>query len=449
MVFMKKKRQLIFLLIISLQIIFLTGPLSAEERSKDLYRFLRSGKWGLISDSGTLMIEPIYDYVFSFKNGYSVVKGQVSGESRRAYISSEGFQITGFEYQQARHFFGDLAAAKKEDKWGYINRNGEEVTLFEYDRVSDFDYGVGVARKGSEYFLVFPDGRIQAFPGVSSLYFSSQGGTFKQEDQWGLMDFDGTILLPPSFESLSIINEDLLKIRENKLYGLADRSGRILLPPRYERLYSTEDEGVFRVRENGSYRFITLEGNQFLDSVPYTISQVWKKLLRVQQNGFYGIFNRESQEVVPPMYQGLQAFDINGNSGFLVIQNDLKGIMDQEGNWIVEPFYDRIYPFSEGLALVVKNGKYGFINDRGELQIPLEFDRAWDFKEGLAVVRQGSREDGKRGYIDQNGRITIPLQFDWAYSFHKGMAHVAFGSFAEGTFGYIDREGNYLVEPGN
>lgn len=439
-----KKKSLLIITGILLTGLYIMG----DENSKDLFRFLRSGKWGLVSDRGTTIIEPIYDYVFPFRNGYSVVKGQVNEQSRRAYISSEGFQITGFEYDKARHFFGAFAAAQKDGKWGYINRTGEEVCPFVYDRVSDFDYGVGVAQIEDQYSLIRADGTIQELPDVTGLYFSPLGGRFRKNDLWGIMGFDGEVILEPAYERLSILSEDYLKFKEGDDYGLMDWQGNVVLPARYERLYITEAEGVFRVRENRQYRYITLDGSGFLEQIPYTLSRVWEKMVLVQKEGFYGLFNQESDEVLPVQYQGLDSFDMNGSPCYLARQDDKEGIVDEGGNWLVDPLYDRIYPFSEGLAVVVKHNKYGYINAEGEEQIPLQYDRAWDFSEGLAVVRQGTREKGKRGYIDKNGNLVIPLQYDWAYSFNKGMAHVAFGSFHEGTFGYIDRQGRYLVEPG-
>jgi uncharacterized membrane protein YhaH (DUF805 family) len=62
--------------------------------------------------------------------------------------------------------------------------------------------------------------------------------------------------------------------------------------------------------------------------------------------------------------------------------------------------YDKVWDFSEGMAVVLLDGKYGYIDKTGKEVIPLKYDNAWDFSDGLAAVEL----DGKKFYIDKTGK---------------------------------------------
>ncbi|MFR3216465.1 MAG: WG repeat-containing protein [Dysgonomonas mossii] len=83
------------------------------------------------------------------------------------------------------------------------------------------------------------------------------------------------------------------------------------------------------------------------------------------------------------------------------------GIINRIGKIIIGFKYDRIYPYSEGLAIIVKSGKYGFINIKGEEVIPCTYGIAFPFKDGLARVEI----DHKFGFINNKGEEVIPCQY--------------------------------------
>jgi hypothetical protein len=69
--------------------------------------------------------------------------------------------------------------------------------------------------------------------------------------------------------------------------------------------------------------------------------------------------------------------------------------------------FERVFPFSEGLAAVRLNGRYGYIDERGEQVIQPGYDLAGGFYQGLAEVLIGD----KTGVIDRQGRVVVAPQF--------------------------------------
>ncbi len=116
--------------------------------------------------------------------------------------------------------------------------------------------------------------------------------------------------------------------------------------------------------------------------------------------------------------------------------------------------YDKVYNFSEGLAVVSLNDKYGFINLSGEVVVPLEYDYVVDCSDGLAAVFQKesqARENGYNyysvGFVDKTGKLVIPLKystvslpFGESFVFKDGFAAVSWGTTGL-TKGYIDKKG--------
>jgi hypothetical protein len=81
-------------------------------------------------------------------------------------------------------------------------------------------------------------------------------------------------------------------------------------------------------------------------------------------------------------------------------ENAQSGFKDEKGEVVIAAQYDRVHPFSEGLARVRKEGLWGYIDEDGRAVIEIQFDEAKDFSGGLAQVRLRAKEY----LIDYNGQ---------------------------------------------
>jgi hypothetical protein len=117
---------------------------------------------------------------------------------------------------------------------------------------------------------------------------------------------------------------------------------------------------------------------------------------------------------------------------------------------VTEIKYDRVWPFSEGMALVrvgdFKKGKYGYMNKTGEMVISPTYTGGDYFKEGLACV--ATSLDAKNPtfqFIDKKGNIAINKNFKYLTVFKNGLAKVSSSDIKAGyTNGYIDKTGKYV-----
>lgn len=126
--------------------------------------------------------------------------------------------------------------------------------------------------------------------------------------------------------------------------------------------------------------------------------------------------------------------------------NEKYGIMNEYGELLINPKFDRIEPFSEGLALVVSKDKYGFIDKTGKVIIPIKYENASGFSEGLAGVQINKRI----GYIDKNDRMVIKPMYDLitAEEFNLEPPQFADGVVVlqkNGKSGMLDKTGKVVI----
>ncbi len=127
-----------------------------EPLPTELWRkVLKGGKWGF-SDGLKIVIPPMYDEVFSFKEGLASV--EIDGKC--GYIDSENNVVIPLEYDLAMSFSEGLAMVARGEKCGYINKQNEVVIGFDYDAASPFEGGEAKVKKDGKWSTITPDGTL-------------------------------------------------------------------------------------------------------------------------------------------------------------------------------------------------------------------------------------------------------------------------------------------------
>lgn len=148
-----------------------------------------------------------------------------------------------------------------------------------------------------------------------------------------------------------------------------------------------------------------------------------------------------------------------------------EGFIDAKGRVIIAPQFDKVKPFSEGLAAVMIGDKWGYIDRAGKVVINPRwknndgwFPAVSPFREGFAAVIEysswGVRDDSnywtyKCGYIDKAGKYVIqPKMRQACGAFSDGLVLVELDfddpeyPKGKGWYGYMDARGNWTAGPG-
>ena len=211
-------------------------------------------------------------------------------------------------------------------------------------------------------------------------------------------------------------------------------------PPLHTRQYEEIEnfhEGVARVKSDGKYGYINLNGQEIIPCIHEDAAERFSEgVACVDGNTFIDKRGKKVLEIDPKFF-------VEGNftEGLCLVRDtDLDeskcGYIDKSGNLVIDCVYDGGHNFSEGLALVWNGDEYDddypagyyYIDKDGDSVTSCGFSEATDFKCGHAIVTEGDVysddiddyvEDNRQSYIiDRYGdKVDWPsISNRWNYS---------------------------------
>ena len=137
------------------------------------------------------------------------------------------------------------------------------------------------------------------------------------------------------------------------------------------------------------------------------------------ENGKYGIIDKNGEFVLPPIYDEIQGLNITDvNDHVVAMQNNRQMIINIKKNMVVDTIraYDDIRLISDELAIVAREGMYGLLNYiRDEELIPLKYTYLNNFGASGFFFAQLVRESAfsNMGVVNLEGQTIIPFEYDW------------------------------------
>ena len=208
------------------------------------FKASENGFWGLMDKDGKIVIEPQFNTVYRFKDGFAYCKnpkgtsiiisktGKIIYREKRSIttwqtqennIFEEGLWVNidaiekrrrrdlSFEpeiWQNSRktpfHFFEGLALipSKVDNKvlYGYINQRSKKRVDFVYENAHNFVKHTACVKKNGK---------------------------------WGVINKRGKVVIPFKYETLQSTKADFFIFSENEKYGVISSKGEIITPPQY------------------------------------------------------------------------------------------------------------------------------------------------------------------------------------------------------------------------
>ncbi|WP_203257299.1 WG repeat-containing protein [Hyunsoonleella ulvae] len=170
----------------------------------------------------------------------------------------------------------------------------------------------------------------------------------KKNKKYGLMNLDGTIIIPCEYDKFEVENNYVLTLKGNKR-GLMNLDGETIIPCEYN---------TFEV--SGNY-VLTLKGNK------------------------RGLMNLDGETIIPCEYD---MFEISGNY-VLTLKGNKRGLMNLDGETIIPCEYTS-FNIEDSYVFVSKYNKHGLMNLNGKTIIPCEYD-TMKFEKGIAIVTKNGK----------------------------------------------------------
>lgn len=301
--------------------------LNLDEENEFLYPACIDGKYGYINGVGEVVIPFIFDNAFHFYDNIAVVKlGDLYG-----CINKSGEYVLEPEYISIGEFSDGLAPIGLDyEKFGYINTSGEVVIEADYMYAKRFSEGLAP---------VMVDGLL-----------------------WGYINNKGEIVIQPQFsECLKFSNGVAAVIISPYSYsgGYINKDGEILIS--YHRLQGDT---------------VTFSGATFNEQVTF---------IRYSDDGNlkWTLMNFKGELIGDSLYDRYKNYS---DGVAVVLDGESWGVINLEGEYVIEPKYDELKSFVDDRAGFRDNEKYGYINKKGEVVIEPVYDYVSEFYEGLATV---------------------------------------------------------------
>lgn len=361
-------------------------------------------KWGYINRDSVIVIPFDYDFLNPFKDGLAYAKNN----GKEFFLTKKNLKLEG-DFDAVDIFSEELAAAKRNKKWGFINIEGEFVISPKYYKV--------------EYFR--PNGLCAV----------------QKNGKSGFINKNGQEIIPIIFDDVNqqMIDKNVIAEKSGK-FAVFNSNGKQLSGFVYDKIHRTDiidfskdiftrgastyfENGAALVERDGKFEFINLKAQPAFLNNKFDSASTFNTFNNaiVKRNGKYGIINSDGAFKVPLEYDFINYFD--DNHDFSEYYNAKKGkvysIFNRNLKKIGESFKPVYYDFSSDTSVLIfkdlKN-KYGMINSDGHILIPFEFDEISTIG-GTRFLKVSKHQ--KFGIIDQKGQVKIPIQYKELYSLYE------------------------------
>lgn len=317
------------------------------------------GKQGFVDASGNWVIRPIYERA-DWNKGAGF--GTVGEDNKLALVDEKGNIFTPFKYSLAI-YDRDIELIKVEMKkgnktmWGYCNRKGEELIPCEYDKIIPYS---GKDIGGYESYVISVMKEIRG------------------QEQYGVLDLQGKIIIPCKYESIDFLKHGMT-VYADKKYGIYGYDGKII----YEVIYANR----IALTQYSEYERLNIGGTPTESNLYFALGGKW------------GLGDRQGNILVPCHYDEVQVADEHiflVNKGGRRVKDEQSGLYSKivggqwgyyaDGQEIILCQYDQASVFSHGVATVQKDGQAFLI--KNPLKDP----------EQILIAQNGSSVTKKRDF---------------------------------------------------
>jgi hypothetical protein len=176
-------------------------------------------------------------------------------------LDCEGNLISKETYDGAELFCEDLAAVRKDDKWGFIDREGNLAIDYQYDNIyGGFSDGLMAVEKEGMWRFIDTDGEWVFGMDFENAHSFSEGlAAVLQNGVWGYIDLDGEMVIEGQYyeagdfgEGMAAVCKEIDGVRQ---WGYIDKDGNICID---FQLYDAAEGRIFIMGEfHDGYAIIT------------------------------------------------------------------------------------------------------------------------------------------------------------------------------------------------
>ena len=421
-----------------------------QEFEKEVLKFEKDGRYGLIDFSGNVVVEPEYESILSLKGkpGKLLVKKDgdfgVVDSKGNLVIPTEYNNIAGDNYSTEEDGYTKTGyiVKKKTDEGifaGYISAKGKMILKPEYEmiqRISNYE------DKDNIYLIEMKDGKKGVYKNkkriiennYQTITYSSSSNiiiakTTKNNEFYKL---DGKKILNKKYENYTLAGKYIL-VEEKDSKQLYDTNGNFISNFSYKSIQDTANSNYFiTIDENDHYSIMnksTVIKDNYID-LKYAYGDYF---IFTNEENKVGVLNVWTGVVVEPIYDSiLKIYNINALEARRENETDIYSSKMTKVSTISDAIVENV---KEKYAVIYSNTQKLYIDENGN-----EISNIKIFDNKLYSKVQ----DGKWGFQDKSGNIVVECNYDMVTELNEyGFA----GIMVDGKWGVIDELGNVVLEP--
>lgn len=325
----------------------------------DLFPIAKNGKWGLIKRDGSIVLQPIYDYIEYQPGGGKFIYDQ---RGKFGALDETGNVLSPPFFEDIWFFTPDLGEFKLNNKWRLYKLN-EDVLKKDFDTIEFVqDQLYQLTQKDT---LLFYDARSSSFSERMYLEGVIENDALIANRKNGLIDLltpTGLKFITKDFTSLEWINKRIAFINFADGVQILNVEQRKFISEKYESITHQFDDWF--TCKDGSENVLFNVGTGKTYKIPEVdeIIDFNGNLMSYYKGGSVGVWNYISGvEILPAEYEGAAL-----QSGLIYTQkNGLFGIVTSSGNEIFPPIYTDISNYGNVYS-VRKDGRAGLASPSGK-----------------------------------------------------------------------------------
>lgn len=425
-------------------------------------------KYGVINSDGCYILEPKYEKItyseqancFITNLSYSD-SGNYPYETKSNQVSINGFYLIKGDNDETvlvpakiadwcdNFSEGGIALVIKDGHKGHINRsyqivafNDEECIVIpeRFDFSGNFKYGFAPVSKNNRYGII--NTKLEQILSCEYEYIeplSAKRFKFKKDNQWGVVDSCGNIIIDSKYKSICRETEGLIKIQNwnstDACYGLYNEEGNLIIQDQCSDILSVEHEKQVFV-------IATIKSKQgvYNDKGSLIIPLIYDKI--ELREGIFSCYRHPSDK---NLYYFNQISHTEERKIDLINKYNLRGeqllALNEKQTFVVPAEYDLAYPSVNGLIIVIKEGKWGMINKLNDVIVEPQYNVIESLDGSFARVGKSEEEchiyfqedrwninNIKYGLIDTTGEVVLPLEYKHIVLWDNGYYYVMSGT---------------------
>ncbi len=373
--------------------------------------------YGLIDNTGKLVIPAIYPYLKKYGKGYLFSTDTEMSPAWFGYINAD-FEVAIPEKYKFKGTFGDslFLVQVKENyavKLNLLNKKGKELIPLSYQSYDFYDH-----KKNP--ILLFYTNYGTSIPGR---VYNIHTGLIGQE------------LMSPDMKYELFV--------DTKAYSttpIMDLSGKVLV------------DKSFNVMYHSSYRNFGADTDKF---------EKLKRKFPVAGKDSTWFFDKKIKKLIPLKYFVFSGDDFS--DGLLKVTSDFSanefstnattkyGFLDSTFKLVIPMTLSAARNFKDGFARIAKptadgfSYHYGFINKKGIEIIKAQFEDATDFSNGYSIAQQAGKKDGI-AIVDKTGKIkTVIPGVKYFIMLEADKDGLVFAESTQGKWGLWNVQGKNII----